>query len=90
MAIPKHIADYHNAKHELSLEIREDADVILKTIDFDKLMENPKTYLELLGTAFIERHENKFKTAFSMGRKHGEKLSGKNVAESESPTEETE
>tara|TARA_Y100000004_G_C8708685_1_gene324938 strand:- start:266 stop:538 length:273 start_codon:yes stop_codon:yes gene_type:complete len=89
MAIPKHIANYHNAKHDLTLKIREDANVILDTIDLAKLLEDPKMYLEMLGTAFIERHEDKFKTAFSMGRKHGEKISGNNVVQGTETTEET-
>ena len=90
MAIPKHIAKYHNDKHELTLQIREDADVILNAIDLDKLLENPNQYLEMLGTAFVEKHQDKFITAFDMGRKHGAKLSDSNVAVSEETSKETE
>ena len=46
--IPKHISDFHNGKHELSLEIKDDVDTILKAIDLDELLSNPSNYMELI------------------------------------------
>ena len=73
--VPKHIADYHNGRHELSLEIKEDADIILEAIDLDELLSNPSDYLELVGSVFLEKHQDKFIKAFDMGRKHGDRMS---------------
>lgn len=72
--ITKQHVEFHNGIHELQLSIREDADSMLNAINIDKLLDSPTEYLELLGTAFIERHQVKIQKGFSMGRKHGEYL----------------
>ena len=72
--IPKHISDFHNGKHELSMEIKDDVDSILKAIDLDELLSSPSNYLELLGTVFLEKHQEKFIKAYDMGVEHGKKV----------------
>ena len=64
MALPKQIVQYHNTKENMILELREDTDKILDAIDMDALLENPSNYLSLLGTAFLDKQDNKFKKAF--------------------------
>ena len=67
MALPKEVVHYHNTKEDLILELREDTEKILTAIDLDALLENPASYLSLLGTAFLDKHKDKFNTAFELG-----------------------
>ena len=72
--IPKHISDFHNGKHELSMEIKDDVDSILKAIDLDELLSSASNYLELLGTVFLEKHQEKLIKAYDMVVEHGKKV----------------
>ena len=70
------IIKYHQEKNELSLKVREDTEKILKAIDLDELLNNPKEYLTILGNVWMDKHSPTFNKAFKMGREHGKELSG--------------
>ena len=74
MAIPKHIADYHNTREAMSSEVRDDTAILLEAIDLDELLQDPKTYMTDLGNLFMERNSDTFRKAFTLGRKHGKKM----------------
>jgi hypothetical protein len=74
MSLPKHIVGYHNRKEEMILELRDDTENILNAIDLDDLLNDPNGYLTLLGTAFLDKHQDKFTKAFNMGVSLGEKM----------------
>ena len=62
---------FHVKRDEISQSIRDDADKILKAIDIDKVLENPKGYLTQVGKIFMEVQTPRLDTAFEMGRKYG-------------------
>tara|TARA_B100000579_G_C22467235_1_gene681743 strand:+ start:33 stop:263 length:231 start_codon:yes stop_codon:yes gene_type:complete len=62
---------FHVKRDEISQSIRDDADKILKAIDIDKVLENPKDYLTQVGKIFMEVQTPRLDTAFEMGRKYG-------------------
>lgn len=74
MAVPRHIVNYHNTREDLSTEVREDTESILKAIDLDTLLEDPKGYLTILGNEFMNKHTKSFMKALDLGRKHGKAL----------------
>ena len=62
---------FHVKRDEISQNMRNDADKILKAIDIDKVLENPKDYLTQVGKIFMEVQTPRLDTAFEMGRKYG-------------------
>ena len=71
MALPKEITSYHNRKEDLITGLREDTDKILSAIDLDQLLDNPRNYLNILGTAFLDNQKARFRSAFELGEKLG-------------------
>lgn len=62
---------FHVKRDELSQEIKEDAERILKVMDLDSLLQDPKSYLTQLGALFMEVQNKRLDEAFEMGRKYG-------------------
>jgi len=71
VSVPKQIVKYHNGKEDVILSLREDTEKILDAINLDELLENPAKYLHLLGVAFLDNQQNKFKKAFDLGVEMG-------------------
>lgn len=68
------IAKYHNTKEDMVLDLRNDTDRILNVIDLDDMLNDPSNYLELLGKAFMDKHQDKFIKAFNLGSKFGKAM----------------
>ena len=58
----------------LKIKMENDADKILEVIDIDELLKNPSLYLQELGRAFLDEHQQEIKVAFKEGIKYAEKV----------------
>tara|TARA_R110000744_G_scaffold137110_2_gene247518 strand:+ start:1791 stop:2021 length:231 start_codon:yes stop_codon:yes gene_type:complete len=56
------------------LKIGQDADKILEAINIDALVQNPETYLQGLGKAFLDEHSKDIEYGYKQGEKFAKEV----------------
>lgn len=68
------VHNYLDSIDDLQQQIIDDADLILKAINLDDLLQNPETYLTQLGQAFLEEHIDEIKQGAKEGKKFAQNV----------------
>ena len=80
MATGREIIDgYHDKLEILKEDIEKDSEKILKAINIDALLKNPKEYLTKLGKQYYESHTPNLKKAIKIGEDEANKMIKKYV-----------
>lgn len=68
------IIEHFEKRQELTDKVKGDTDKILGAINLEKLLDDPKDYLTILGTVFMEMHQKELLEAFDLGQKFGKDM----------------
>lgn len=68
------IHKYLDEIDELKSKVDKSSEKVLKRIDLDKLMENPRKYLKVLAKAYYEAHSDELLKAVDIGRGHAKDI----------------
>jgi len=57
--------------------VDKNSELILKRIDLDRMLENPRIYLKTIARAFYEAHSQELLKAIDIGRNHAKEIINK-------------
>ena len=68
------IHKYLDGIDSLKEDVDKNSEKILKRIDLERLLQDPRKYLKVISKAFYESHSNQLLSAIDIGRDHAKEI----------------